>query len=246
MRENTVKLDNRLQLCADFVRKDSVLADVGTDHAYLPVWLCENHRISKAIALDIHALPLENGRTTILNHHLEHCIETRLSDGLSAVAENEADDIVIAGMGGELIADILDRAKWVRHSRCHLILQPMTKAEILREYLYRNGFAIQEEQCTSAEKKLYTVMSVYYTGNIQNISPLKKYCGEINPKHSETNYQYIVKTATALSKKGSGILHSDSDSTIGKQCMDYAELILQYAESGRNSDDDSKRYLSFY
>ncbi len=232
MRESTLKLDNRLQLCGNFVRENSILADVGTDHAYLPVWLCQNRRITKAIAVDINELPLASGKKTVARYGLENCIETRLSDGLSAIKENEVDDIVIAGMGGELIAEIIQKAQWLKNPEYHLILQPMTKAELLRDYLYHNGFSIQEEQCTCADKKLYTVMSVYYTAFLPELTEIQKYCGAIHPKQSAYNYEYLIKTGKALLKKGMGMLSADPDSTEGKQQIRFSKLISDYAEKG--------------
>ena len=221
-----LKLDRRLQLCADLVRNGSAVADIGTDHAYLPVWLCENQKITKAIAADINELPLLKGRQTIISHHLEHCIETRLSDGLEAINENEAEDIVIAGMGGELIATILAKTPWVKNPKYHLILQPMTKAEKLREYLYSHGFTIQNERCTCADKKLYTVMSVYYSGEVSELSDMKIYCGKINARQSDENYRYLFRTAEALLKKGNGILSSDPDSKDGRHYLCIARMIF--------------------
>ncbi|MBQ5743991.1 MAG: SAM-dependent methyltransferase, partial [Ruminococcus sp.] len=102
-------LDNRLRLCAAFVRQGARLADVGTDHAYLPVWLCRHGVCPSAIAADINPAPLQRGQMTVEAAGLSDRVQTRLSDGLAAVGADEADDIVIAGMGGELIAAIIDR-----------------------------------------------------------------------------------------------------------------------------------------
>ena len=91
-------LDNRLALCANFVRDGAKVADIGTDHAYLPVWLCRIGRCDTAIAADINPLPLERGIETINNSGLNNRIEARLSNGLEKISGDEADDIVIAGM----------------------------------------------------------------------------------------------------------------------------------------------------
>ena len=102
-----ITLDSRLSLCASFVRQDSKLADIGTDHAYLPVWLCQNGVCKSAVAADINPEPLSRGQLTIAQAGLEDKVKTRLSDGLKSISADEADDIVIAGMGGELIAKII-------------------------------------------------------------------------------------------------------------------------------------------
>ena len=120
------QLDNRLKLCADFVRSGAKLADIGTDHAYLPVWLCRIGRCPFAVAADINPEPLKRGQSTIIESGMSDRIETRLSDGLKEIKCDEADDIVIAGMGGELIAKILSECSFATDNSKHFILQPMT------------------------------------------------------------------------------------------------------------------------
>lgn len=226
-------LDNRLRLCAEFVRKNSRVADIGTDHAYLPVWLCKNNIAVHAIAADINPMPLERGIKTIEKYSATDVVIPRLSNGLKEINPDEVDDIVIAGMGGEIIASILNNARWIKNSKYHLILQPMTKAEILREYLYTNGFTIKNEKATVAENKLYTVMSVYYNnGKAVEKLELKKYYGEINPKNTEHNKAYIEKTANALLKKGNGMLSANPYSSTAKKYITYGNKLLTYAITG--------------
>lgn len=122
-------------MCAGFVRQNARLADIGTDHAYLPLWLCLNGTCPSAVAADINPEPLSRGRAAIKSFNAEHLISARLSNGLENIAENEADDFVIAGMGGELIAAILDSCTYAKSSEKHFILQPMTKSEVLIKYL---------------------------------------------------------------------------------------------------------------
>lgn len=112
--QNKISLDQRLRMCADFVRQNARLADIGTDHAYLPLWLCLNGTCPSAIAADINPDPLSRGQAAIMNFNAEHLISTRLSNGLENIGENEADDFVIAGMGGELIAAILDSCTYTK------------------------------------------------------------------------------------------------------------------------------------
>ena len=95
------RLGNRLALCASMVREGTKLADIGTDHAYLPIWLARKGRISSAIAADVKPLPLRSAEQNIRRYHVEEQITTRLSDGLRALSPDEAGDIVLAGMGGE-------------------------------------------------------------------------------------------------------------------------------------------------
>ena len=184
-------LDNRLRLCAEYVRRGSRPADIGTDHAYLPVWLCRNGVCPSAIAADINPEPLSRGRLTVENAKLTGKIELRLSDGLSAISANEADDIVIAGMGGELIAKIIESCNWAKSPDKHFILQPMTKSEALICYLCQNSFKIESQECCEAGGKCYTVLSVYYTG-------------ELHPLENETHLRYLSGSIARLRKQALG------------------------------------------
>lgn len=159
-----LKPNGRLSLCAEMTREGSRLADIGTDHGYLPVALCLSGRIPSALACDINPLPLQSAQENIAKYQLSDRIKTRLSDGLHELRPDEADDIVIAGMGGELIRDILAAAPWIRNSAKNLVLQPMTHHEDLVRWLYENGFAIRRQQAVLDEGKYYTVIAAQYTG----------------------------------------------------------------------------------
>ena len=160
----------RLDLCADMVRRGSRLADIGTDHGFLPVSLCRGGVIPSALACDINPLPLRSAQSHIEKNSLSDRIQTRLSDGLGEVRPDEVDDIVIAGMGGELIRDILIRAPWVKDNEKHLILQPMTHHEDLVMWLYENGFTIDRQEAVIDTGRYYTALSATYTG-------IKRQCG---------------------------------------------------------------------
>ena len=139
-------LDSRLSLCASFVRDGVKIADIGTDHAYLPIWLLLNGKIESALACDINEGPLNSGKADVLRYDLSDKITLRLSDGLENVEECEADDIIIAGMGGELISRILSDCSWAKNKEKRFILQPMTKCEVLIKWLYESGFEIIEQK----------------------------------------------------------------------------------------------------
>ena len=133
-----LELTPRLRLLADWVPPGARLADVGTDHAYLPVWLVQNGVCPAAIAADLRPGPLEAARRHVAAAGLEDRISLRLGDGLAPVFPGEADDIVIAGMGGETIAAILSAADWLADARLRLVLQPMSRAEETRRGLLKN------------------------------------------------------------------------------------------------------------
>lgn len=196
-------LDNRLSLCASFVRNGVTLADIGTDHAYLPVWLVSNGVINKALACDINEGPLRSGFETVSRYELCDNISLRLSDGLKEVNKNEADDIVIAGMGGELIAKILSDCPWAKTPGKHFILQPMTKCEVLIKYLCQNGFEIIEQKACECDSKHYTVMLVEYTGDIKPIEKDFLYIGKLNKK-DEQSKAYLKHVLSHLQKRSIG------------------------------------------
>ncbi len=158
-------LDARLQCVANMVSEKAFVADIGTDHAYLPVYLVEQGRAQRAIAADIGEGPAASARRTVSAASLEATIEVRVGDGLSVITTEETTaltDIVIAGMGGETIAMILAAAPWCK--RCRLVLQPMTKAEVLRAFLHDNGFTIMEEHVIRDGRHLYTALCAEYEG----------------------------------------------------------------------------------
>ena len=197
-------LDNRLALCADFVRDGAKVADIGTDHAYLPVWLCRIGRCDTAIAADINPLPLERGIETINNSGLNNRIEARLSNGLEKISGDEADDIVIAGMGGELISQIIENWEFSKDRSKHFILQPMTKSEVLIKYLFDNGFEILKQDCCTAAGKCYTVLLVCYSGKKHEYTQTELYCAKLQPSVKSTHRLFTEKQITKLEKQAKG------------------------------------------
>ncbi|MBR0414251.1 MAG: SAM-dependent methyltransferase [Clostridia bacterium] len=171
-----VVLTPRLQAVADFVQKGSVVADIGTDHAYIPAYLLQSGKITKAFACDIRNGPLENARQTISNNRLSG-VTFVLSNGLKAMEGEVFDTVIIAGMGGEMIAEILEQSTWCRHEKYHFILQPMTKADVLRHYLYAKGYTISEETFAEEKDKLYSIFSVRFSGQHCQISQAQALLG---------------------------------------------------------------------
>ena len=160
----TIHLDARLSLAASFVRSGSVVADIGTDHAYLPVHLVETGVCPRAFACDKRTDPLQNAKQTVEAAGLSDRITTLLSDGLDALPPGCADDVVFAGMGGILIAELLNRAAWLKNESVRVIVQPMSHAEDVRLWLFENGFAIDEEAALFDRHHGYVVLAAHYTG----------------------------------------------------------------------------------
>lgn len=155
-----MKLSRRLEAVASFVPEGSRVADIGTDHGYIPIALVERGICPSAIAMDIRSGPLERAGEHIRERGLTDQISTRLSDGLAELAIGEADAVVIAGMGGELVIHILEGGRHLWSDLQAFILSPQSELEKVRRYLEANGFHIQKEDMVWDEGKFYTVMLV--------------------------------------------------------------------------------------
>lgn len=199
----TLNLKGRLSLCAEYVREGSRLADIGTDHGYLPIALCRSGKIPSALACDINPLPLESARRNIAEKGLSDRIRTRLSDGLKEIGADEAEDIVIAGMGGELIAAILGECPWVRDASKNLILQPMTRHDVLIKWLCENGFCIEDQEAVFDGGKVYTVMQVRYDGVQRECGVFEANIGRLSPD-SEAGVGFLNKCLNKLKKQEKG------------------------------------------
>ncbi len=153
------RLTPRLQKIYDIAIPCETAADIGTDHAYIPLCLFLKGKCQRAIASDVGKGPLSRARATALEYGGEN-ISLRLGSGLTTLTENEAEVIIIAGMGGILIKDILKASEKIAKSAKQLILQPMTASPELREYLNHSGYIIEKEYLVREENKIYTIMSV--------------------------------------------------------------------------------------
>ena len=160
-----LRMNKRLETIAYMVKDGRGLIDVGTDHGYLPVCLAQRAYTGLLFASDINAAPLDAARRTAREASLEERIRFLLCDGLDACPKDLVDTIVIAGMGGDLICRILDRAEWTLDGAYTLILQPMTKAEVLRYWLVNNGFSLEEERLVRDGGKLYQLIRACYISN---------------------------------------------------------------------------------
>jgi len=160
MEEKKLILQPRLQALSQLVPDGARMADIGTDHGYLPVYLLQEGKITFAIASDINREPLEHARRTALEYHITEHIDFRLCGGLDLIEPQEVDTVVIAGMGGETIAAILSAAPWLMKSEITLLLQPMSKQEFLRQWLTENGFFFMDEHLVWDKEVLYPIFTV--------------------------------------------------------------------------------------
>ena len=153
-----IKLSKRLAMVASFVPKGSRIADIGTDHGYLPICLVEQGICPGAVAMDVGRGPLGRANAHIREHGLSGVIETRLSDGLARLRPGEADTVVMAGMGGQLVIHILENGRHMWESLENLILSPQSDLAQVRRWLEENGFQIEREDMVLDEGKYYTAM----------------------------------------------------------------------------------------
>lgn len=155
-----MELSRRLQAVADLVTVGYKTADIGTDHAYIPIYLVESGRIPSAIAMDINDGPLERARNHVMEHGLSQTIELRLSNGLASLSPKEADTAVIAGMGGGLVMRILKNDWKVTLTLKECILQPQSEIAKVRAFLLEEGFLFIQEDMVLEDGKFYPMMKV--------------------------------------------------------------------------------------
>lgn len=194
------ELSKRLNLIASFIKEGSAVCDVGTDHGYLPAFLYLSGKCKSVTATDINQKPLETARKNLERLGADG-VKLILCDGLSKVGRNDADTVVIAGMGGEVISGIIDCAEFLRDNSVTLVLQPTTSAENLRIYLSENGFCVKKERAVCENGKIYSVMVVrfcdtpYMLDNASRLIGLLKADSGESRKYIEKQYRIITKRA---------------------------------------------------
>ena len=160
-------ISKRLNAAASFVREGSYIADIGTDHAYLPIYLAKTGKIRGGVASDINEGPYLCAKKNIAAEGLSRILTAYHTAGLDGIEVFDPTDIMICGMGGELIAKIISDAPWVKNESIRLVLQPMTHPEILRKFLLDEGFDIKDERIIH-EDKLYVVLCAEYVGKSES------------------------------------------------------------------------------
>ena len=173
-----IRISDRLRIVAHMCDKGAVVADIGTDHGYLPIYLVQEGIAPSAIAMDLRKGPLEKAKKHICDNCLEDRIQTRLSDGLEKLSKNEADIITICGMGGRLIADIVTKGKDVITQNTILVVSPQSEVGEFRHFLVSQGFEIEDEQMLKEDGKYYFIIKCRKSE--------ESVCSEF----SETQYQY--------------------------------------------------------
>lgn len=200
------QLNPRLQTAAEWVRENSRAADIGTDHGYLPIWLVMKGKCPCAIGADINEMPLQRAKTNCQRYGVEEKVRLVLCDGLSALDGREIDDVTICGMGGEMIAHILTTADWVQDPGKHYIVQPMSSPQDLREFLRKHGFLLQKEVVVEDAGKVYSVLSVVWTGETYDLPPEFDFVGAIDLSADDHSREYGRRVLRHLENLRGGLL----------------------------------------
>jgi len=202
---NKLELSGRLQAVAEWIPDGALVADIGTDHGYLPVFLLQCGKSDRVIAADVRIRPLEKAKACARRHGLEDKISFRICDGLSGIAPEEVDTVVLAGMGGETIASILAHAPWTAEGAHRLILQPMSKTEELRSFLWNGGFRIEAERLVKDNGSLYVLLSARGGAAPYLPGAGELYVGRDLPLNGDPLFpEYLQKQLTRLSRAISG------------------------------------------
>ncbi|MBE6648992.1 MAG: SAM-dependent methyltransferase [Ruminococcaceae bacterium] len=195
---------NRLSAIKSLVPKGTRLLDIGCDHALLPIELVKEGIIKEAIASDVNPMPLKRAENDIKEHNLSDKIKTVLSNGFENVSENDYDCAAICGMGGHLIAEIIQSGE-NKSKSCKLILQPMSYPEVLRKYLYDNGFEIENEVFAIDNKKPYVIILASFIGKKIQYEYEDLIFGKFRPEN-ECFKAYEDKICRRLKKRLLGLL----------------------------------------
>ena len=228
---NYEPLDRRLMAAADFVRRNAVVADIGTDHAYLPVFLIGTGKAKRGIAADINEGPVLRAKQNVRQYKMEDRIEVVQTDGLTGLDGKGVTDIAICGMGGELISKILDAAPFVKDESIRLILQPMTKSEDLYRYLCKNGFSIVGEALVR-EDRIYRVICAEYTGKVSTPDDISCLLGEKNIENrADLLPEYAARRIAEFTKKRNGMKSAGLDTSYEDKIISNLEF---YAKAQNN------------
>ena len=232
---NGLALQPRLRAIANLVPDGARLVDVGTDHGFIPVDLLLSKRIHFAIASDIGAAPLDHARRTAEQYDVMEGIEFRLCDGLNGISADEIDCIVIAGMGGDNIAAILDAAPWTKDQKS-LILQPMSKAEVLRRWLSANGYQVIAERLVADKGVIYPILSVH--GGEMHVTDESQFWGGFLLDDDPLQERYLAERILRLRRAAAG-LEKARDPAMQQRRSELCSIIaaLEQRKGGVHSAD---------
>ncbi len=231
-------LDARLRAVAGLVRQGAVLADIGTDHAFLPLFLLETGKIRRAVCTDINEGPLAKARENVGAAGKTDLCDFLLTDGADALAGYpEVTDVAVCGMGGELIAGIVSRAKNLRNPALSLILQPMTHPEVLRKTLASCGFSVEKETYAVAAKKCYVILLAHYEGTPRVISRAEAALGTqvTAPPFSKEKIAYFRAKRSALERALRGKTRGGEDTAYERELLNILDRMEELIRDCKDS-----------
>ena len=228
-------ISKRLLCCASMVQPGSRVADIGTDHGYLGIYLLQSGAARHVIACDLRKDPLENARRNAKLFGVDGEMELRLSDGLEKILPDEVDTVVMAGMGGDLIQKILSQCPWRKREGLQFILQPQSAGNVLRRWLCEDGFEIQREEPVQDGHFLYTVMDIRQ-GEPSPLTPGTEYASPALLKsESPLVGNYLARVENALQETVRGLTNAEKQrperlAYFGQALLEIQEMRKNYAD----------------
>ena len=228
-------ISKRLLCCASMVQPGSRVADIGTDHGYLGIYLLQTGAARHVIACDLRKDPLENARRNAKLFGVDGEMELRLSDGLEKILPDEVDTVVMAGMGGDLIQKILSQCPWRKREGLQFILQPQSAGNVLRRWLCEDGFEIQREEPVQDGHFLYTVMDIRQ-GEPAPLTPGTEYASPaLLASGSPLVGNYLARVENALQETVRGLTNAEKQrperlAYFGQALLEIQEMRKNYAE----------------
>lgn len=228
-------ISKRLLCCASMVQPGSRVADIGTDHGYLGIYLLQSGAARHVIACDLRKDPLENARRNAKLFGVDGEMELRLSDGLEKILPDEVDTVVMAGMGGDLIQKILSQCPWRKREGLQFILQPQSAGNVLRRWLCEDGFEIRREEPVQDGHFLYTVMAIRQ-GTPSPLTPGTEYASPaLLASKSPLVGTYLARVENALQETVRGLTNAEKQrperlAYFGQALLEIQEMRKNYAE----------------
>ena len=228
-------ISKRLLCCASMVQPGSRVADIGTDHGYLGIYLLQSGAARHVIACDLRKDPLENARRNAKLFGVDGEMELRLSDGLEKILPDEVDTVVMAGMGGDLIQKILSQCPWRKREGLQFILQPQSAGNVLRRWLCEDGFEIRREEPVQDGHFLYTVMELRQ-GEPSPLTPGTEYASPaLLASKSPLVGTYLARVENALQETVRGLTNAEKQRP--ERLSYFRQALLEIQEMRKNYAD---------
>ena len=228
-------ISKRLLCCASMVTPGSRVADIGTDHGYLGIYLLQSGAARHVIACDLRKDPLENARRNAKLFGVDGEMELRLSDGLEKILPDEVDTVVMAGMGGDLIQKILSQCPWRKREGLQFILQPQSAGNVLRRWLCEDGFEIQREEPVQDGHFLYTVMDIRQ-GEPAPLTPGTEYASPaLLASGIPLVGNYLARVENALQETVRGLTNAEKQRP--ERLSYFRQALLEIQEMRKNYAD---------